>query len=427
MCRIRLLLVGKNLSDRPLTRRGILSTLSSVYDPLGLISPVVLVGKQILQQLCADQLSWDDPLPESLESRWERWRTGVQGLGSLQIKMCFKPEGFGSVVSTELHHFSDASHCGYGQCSYLKLVNEAGQVHCSLVMSKSRVVPLKPITIPRLELSAAVVSVKISAILKQELDLKDVVECFWMDSKIVLGYIANDSRRFYVFVANRLQQIYDHTVQPQWRHIDTKANPADIASRGVSADDLMKEQKWFNGPDILWEPNLLVCDEEKPMLSTEDSELKKTRVLDTHVDEILDTSFCESLNTFSSWTRLKTVLALCLRFMSKIKRCLKKKDLQSENVQTIGSKNSQEPLILSVEELQEAECKVISAVQSVVFQKEIGILKRCDKGSEKQSTDNHIVKERKSLLKGSSNIYRLDPFIDFERLLRVGVVLAVLK
>ena len=99
---------------------------------------------------------------------------------------------------------------------------------------------------------------------------------------------------------------------------------------------------------------------------------------------------------------------------------MKKKDIQSENVQTIGSKNSQEPLILSVEELQEAERKVISPVQSVVFQKEIGSLKRCDKGSEKQSTDNHIVKERKSLLKGSSNIYRLDPFIDFEGLLRVG-------
>ena len=96
----------------------------------------------------------------------------------------------------------------------------------------------------------------------------------------------------------------------------------------------------------------------EPLL--EDSELKKTRVLDTHVDEILDTSFCESLNTFSSWARLKRVLALCLRCMSKMKRCLKKKDIQSENVQTIGSKNSQEPLILSVEELQEAERKVIS-------------------------------------------------------------------
>ena len=141
----------------------------------------------------------------------------------------------------------------------LRLVNEAGQVHYSLVMSKSRVVHLKPITIPSLELSAAVVSVKISAILKQELDLKDVVECFWTDSKIVLGYIANDSRCFHVFIANRLQQIHDHTVQSQWRHIDTKANPAEIASRGVSADDLMKEQKWFNAPDILWEPNLSLC------------------------------------------------------------------------------------------------------------------------------------------------------------------------
>ena len=153
-----------------------------MYDPLGLISPVVLVGKQILKLLCADQLSWDDPLPESLRSRWERWQSGIHKLGSLGIKRCFKPAGFGRVVKTELHHFSDASHSGYGQCSYLQLVNDEGQCHCSLVMNKARVVPLKPITIPRLELSAAVVSVKISSMLQQELHFSDAEEMYWTDS-----------------------------------------------------------------------------------------------------------------------------------------------------------------------------------------------------------------------------------------------------
>ena len=93
------------LSDHPLTRRGILATVCSVYDPLGLISPVVLVGKKILQLLCADQLSWDDPLPDSLKSRWERWRNSVHKLGSLEIRRCYKPAEFGRVVKRELHHF----------------------------------------------------------------------------------------------------------------------------------------------------------------------------------------------------------------------------------------------------------------------------------------------------------------------------------
>ena len=307
------------LSDHPLTRRGILATVCSVYDPLGLISPVVLVGKQILQLLCADQLSWDDPLPESLRSRWERWRSGIHKLGSLGIKRCFKPAGFGRVVKTELHHFSDASHSGYGQCSYLRLVNDEGQCHCSLVMSKARVVPLKPITIPRLELSAAVVSVKISSMLQQELNFSDAEEMYWTDSKIVLGYIANDSRRFHVFVANRLQLINEHTVQSQWRHVDTKENPADIASRGISADELLQNSEWFNGPSFLWKSELPISDEEEPEVSSEDCELKKTQVFSTQVDKINETGFCDGLKSFSSWTRLKRVVALCLRFVRNVK------------------------------------------------------------------------------------------------------------
>ena len=138
------------LQDRPLTRRGVLSTACSVSDPLGFLAPVVLTGKQILQQMCADRADWDDPLPEGLRVRWEQWREDMDGLTSLSIPRCVKPDGFGKVAETEIHHFSDASSSGYGQCSYIRMVNEAGHVHCALLMGKARVVPLKPITIPRL-------------------------------------------------------------------------------------------------------------------------------------------------------------------------------------------------------------------------------------------------------------------------------------
>ncbi len=95
------------LNERPPTRRGVLSTISSVYDPLGFISPFILVGKQILQQMCKDQTDWDSPLTEPLMRRWERWLNDLSYLGSLKIKRCVKPDDFGNVKVAELHHFSD--------------------------------------------------------------------------------------------------------------------------------------------------------------------------------------------------------------------------------------------------------------------------------------------------------------------------------
>ena len=138
------------LGDRPLTRRGILSTINSVYDPLGFLAPVLLIGKQILQCMCREKADWDTPLSDELRGRWELWRKDLYSLEGLQIQRCLKPVGFGEAVSAELHHFSDASTKGYGQCTYLRLINRESKVHCSLIIGKSRVAPLKHVTIPRL-------------------------------------------------------------------------------------------------------------------------------------------------------------------------------------------------------------------------------------------------------------------------------------
>ncbi|XP_062590342.1 uncharacterized protein LOC134251942, partial [Saccostrea cucullata] len=224
--------------------------------------------------MCRNQTDWDSPLPENLRPRWRCWRNDLEQLGSLEIKRCLKLENFGDVVVAELHHFSDASTIGYGQCSYLRLIDDKQQVHCSLVMAKSRVTPLKPVTVPRLELTAALISVKVSSQLLEELEISNIVEWFWTDSTVVLGYIANDSRRFHVFVANRLQQIRDHTEPYQWNYISSAENPADMASRGVTADELRKRKEWFRGPKFLWESSLPFTGQpvSKPTISDDDSE-----------------------------------------------------------------------------------------------------------------------------------------------------------
>ena len=109
------------LQDKPCTKRGILSTVSSVFDPLGFVASLMLQGKSILQELCRQDLGWDDPIPNETKAKWERWRTELVKLQGISVPRCYKPEGFGHVTKTELHNFSDASTLGYGQCSYLRL------------------------------------------------------------------------------------------------------------------------------------------------------------------------------------------------------------------------------------------------------------------------------------------------------------------
>ena len=165
----------------------------------------------------------------------------------------YEAENFGSITNCSLHHFIDASQSGYGQCSYIRFVNDRAEIHCCLLIRKSRVTPLKFISIPKLELTVASLSVKISNMLKEELDVYVVDEICWTDSQVVLGYINSDVRRFEVFVANRVQQIRDHTSTKQWHFIESGSNLADDASGDL--DSKMKHQikRWFNGPSILWD------------------------------------------------------------------------------------------------------------------------------------------------------------------------------
>jgi hypothetical protein len=110
-------------------------------------------------------------------------------------------------------------------------------------MGKSRVAPLKHITIPRLELSAARVAVKVSTLFNIGLSYENIVNVFWTDRKVVLGYISNDSRRFQVFLAHRVQQIRNATSPQQWNHVESGDNPADDASRGLKAEQLVENTR----------------------------------------------------------------------------------------------------------------------------------------------------------------------------------------
>ena len=375
---------------QPATRRGILSAVSSLFDPLGLLAPLILPAKQILQGLCKKGLGWDDPLEDDQVARWQNWLDSVQRISEIKISRCVIPAHIEPNCEFQLHHFSDASESGYGAASYLRVTDAAGQIHCSLLIGKSRLTPLKVVTIPRLELTAATVAVKLDLLLKQELDLPIHKTVFWTDSTSVLQYISNESRRYQTFVANRVSTIREHSTLSQWKHISTTLNPADYASRGLHMDDSDKIKTWMNGPEFLWQCEALwPVQITIPGLESTDPELKKGSTVNyVHVDAPqLLTSLADRC---SSWLKLQRWVVWFLRF----KKYISEKYIQGKESVSQGA--------ITVGEMRAASNKVLRCVQKDAFK-----------------DDYRDLEKGKEQVKSSSNLRRLCPVM-IDGLMRVG-------
>ena len=305
-----------DIKDRPATRRGMLSVTSSVYDPLGFVSPAILPAKQMLQELCKRKIGWDDEIPEEIKGQWIKWQSSLPELEDFCVPRCWKPVGFEEPSSVQLHHFSDASESGYGVASYLRLTNHDQEVVCNLVMSKARVAPIKQISIPRMELTAASVAVKVDNMLKRELEVSVSSTVFWTDSQTVLKYIMNERARYPVFVANRVSVIRDGSDPTQWRYVPTELNPADHASRGLSVQQLLSKHEWLQGPDFLYHserdwPVAVTSEKTAEEESAPDSTVVVNTLKLTPTDKVTVNTLIEH---YSDWTSLKRGVAWWLRF-----------------------------------------------------------------------------------------------------------------
>lgn len=154
------------VKEQPHTKRGILSMISSVCDLLRFLAPLILPDKLLLQQLCRQKCDWDDHISQTFIEKWKKWLLDLQKVAGFKVNRCIKPEGFGRIASAQMHHLSDASETGYGTVIYLRMQNTKKMVHVAFWFGKARVAPLKPITIPRLELTAAVVAVRVDKMLQ---------------------------------------------------------------------------------------------------------------------------------------------------------------------------------------------------------------------------------------------------------------------
>ena len=374
--------------------------MSSIYDPLGFVAPYILPAKGLLQNMCQRGLGWDDKVSNEDFSVWQSWLGDLPKLESLKVYRCFKPPDFGVVTTCQIHHFADVSQIAYGAVSYLRITNAQGLIHCSFVIGKSRLSPLKHLTIPRLELSAAVVAARLDKIIRTETDIQVDESVFWTDSTCVLGYLRNESKCFHTFVANRVAAIQEVMATSQWRHVESSQNPADDASRGLSAEALVNDSRWLRGLDFLWrsESSWPVAPSPAMEVSPADPEVKSTAEVYSQSTEFREEPMNNIFERFSSWHGLKKFIAWILRYRNNLRSAVEQR---RSGYITVNKETKVVPITL--DELRVAEKEILRHVQEESFKEELAILRKVS------STLPSGEQNSKRQIKKSSRIVKLDP------------------
>ena len=369
--------------DLPMTKRGIVTTTAKLFDPLGFLTPFLLIAKLIIQVLWRLGCDWDEIANEDIQKQWQRWIEGAKKVGKIKIPRQYVMIGDRRVVMVQLHVFCDASEDAFGACAYVRMSFKCGQHESSLVMSKSRLAPIKTVTIPRLELNAARCGARLARLVVHEMDLPIERIQYWSDSTLTLQYINNTKHRMNVFVGNRVSEIYEVSEPKQWAKVPGEINPADLLTRGVIDPERLLTKRWYCGPEFLDKD-----EEEWPELDVDhldegDIEIKRRPLfVGVTLVEVEEVDF----EKISSWRRLLRVTAWVVRF---IHNFLNKNHRRLDET-------------LSLDELNEAEQLVYRDIQHSAFQAEIRSL------------------QDGKALPASNSLSKTSPFVDADELLRVG-------
>ncbi|XP_072933756.1 uncharacterized protein [Epargyreus clarus] len=287
--------------QEPITKRKIISDISRLYDPLGWIGLSMIVAKTIIQKLWLAALDWDDVVPDNLLKEWVTYREEQPMLEKIRI-----PRWVGTTatdVHYELHGFCDASKTAYAAVVYMRVVDSLEQVTVSLVTARTKVAPVKQVSIPRLELCGAVLLSKLLLEVSQVMNVQKHDIHAWTDSTIVLAWLNSHPSRWNVFVANRVSEILTTLEPTNWCHVTSRQNPADCASRGLRPSELIDNELWFHGPKfischpITYLKPLEVHTDIEAVKTLKTTELKKgsaaERRLIQNITEALANNYCE--------------------------------------------------------------------------------------------------------------------------------------
>ncbi|XP_059046968.1 uncharacterized protein LOC131842457 [Achroia grisella] len=245
----------KSENTNLLTKRNILRQIASLFDPMGWLSPAIIKAKIFMQKLWLNQVDWDEELSNDLKEEWNKYKNDLPVLSEIKI-----PRWNGSTidVEVELHGFADASQSAYAAVVYTRVLsNNKNPCQTTLIMARTKVAPVKQISLPRLELCAAALLSKLLKHVMRILSIDTSKTFAWSDSKVTLAWINGDPNKWTPFVKNRVIEIRNN-LNIQWLYINTKENPADPASRGLLPSVLKESHLWWQGPEFLQMSNFML-------------------------------------------------------------------------------------------------------------------------------------------------------------------------
>ncbi|XP_057330973.1 uncharacterized protein LOC130671223 [Microplitis mediator] len=365
----------------PTTKRTILSEIARLLDPLGFLAPIIVRAKMFMQKLWLQNFDWDATLSPLLLQEWNLFRDELHQISKIQIP---RWNHVRTGVSIELHGFSDASQLAMAAVVYLKVTDATGSSNISLVCAKTQVAPLKPISIPRMELNAAVLLAQLVLYVKKVLKLENVPIFMWTDSAVSLTWIRNNPARWKVYIRNRVTKIQESLPSVNWDFVPGKLNPADCASRGLTAAKLEQHSLWWTGPKWLsqskenW-PSFDIPTQTVSHLEERPGLVFTIYKADSHPLHTL-------LDKFSKLSPLLRTLGICLRAIAKFKK--------------VPQSTLATPL--STVDLELAKTLLIKYTQSQYYSQELKLLKDGDS------------------LHRNHRLAKLIPYVDYNGVLRVG-------
>lgn len=369
------------------SRRNVLSLVNSIFDPLGFAAPVTLQGKLFLRSFLSGTIDWDEPLPKDCISDWESWRDSLSDLRHLKVPRTYSTVSYSKAVKKQVHIFCDASEKAIAAVAYLVSTTEDQTRQVGFLLGKTKVAPSHGHTIPRLELCAAVLAVEIAEIITHQLGLSLEDVQYYSDSRIVLGYINNKTRRFYVYVSNRVERILRVSRPNQWSYVTTDHNPADHGTRCLPAAEL-QNSAWLHGPPHLHKAQECLNSEYPLMDPDEDNEIRPpVRSMKSKVHDG-STLGSKRFERFSSWKGLVEAIAFL-----KHKLAMRKKG---------GCESTTVLEPRTAEAFKHAESFIIRTVQNELFGNELLCLREGVR------------------IPKNSKLLNLNPFIDTSGILRVG-------
>lgn len=363
-----------------ISKRVILSDIQKLFDPLGWLAPSTVMSKILIQKLWLEKINWDEKVTETLEEEWKQIRTDFKNVNEIQIRRWLGTTK-ANKESIQIHGFCDASMRAYAAAVYIRILTQNRGIETKLLAARTRVAPLKTISLPRLELCGALLLSKLMKQIGQAIKLPTSEMYAWTDSSIVISWLCGEPNRWKPFVANRVVQIIENINNKHWYHVQSKDNPADLASRGIFLSALKESDLWWRGPRWLSEKEFKIS---KPVIINTDLEMK-TNKINTYLTvepEKQEKSLISQFENFDNLLQLTTAIAFCKIFLNYKKQNYTK---------IITTQVSEESLKICIKKVQEED-----------FKEEIERLK-----------ENKQVKS-KSLLKS------LTPYLDEFYILRVG-------